>query len=67
MSDQIPVEEPEEDVSVLRRTAVVALVLILIGVTILVVGVMVAFGFAAGLMTLGLLTISGGVLIGITS
>ena len=67
MSDQIPVEEPEEDVSVLRRTAVVALVLILVGVTILVVGVMIAFGFAAGLMILGLLTISGGVLIGITS
>ena len=55
------------DVSVLRRTAVVALVLILVGVTILVVGVMIAFGFAAGLMILGLLTISGGVLIGITS
>ncbi len=67
MSEQ-PIEEvAEENVSVLRRTAFVALVLILTGVTILVLGIMIAFGFAAGLITLGLLAISGGVLLGITS
>jgi hypothetical protein len=67
MSEQ-PIEEvAEENVSVLRRTAFVALVLILTGVTILTVGTMLAFGFAAGLIALGLLTISGGVLLGITS
>lgn len=66
MSDQ-NVVEPAEDVSVLRRTALVALVLILVGVTILTVGIMLAFGVPAGLVVLGALVLGGGVLLGLTS
>jgi hypothetical protein len=49
-----------------KRMAVVALVLILGGVTILTVGITLAFGVPAGLIALGGLLIAGGVLLGLT-
>lgn len=55
------------DTSVLRRMAFVALVLMLLGATMLTVGIMLAFGVPAGLVTLGALVLGGGVILGLTS
>lgn len=63
MSDQIPVPESATDA---KRASVVALLLLLMGVTMLTVGVSLAFGVPAGLITLGGLLIAGGVLLGLT-
>lgn len=66
MSNQqpVPVDEPVFD---LRRIALVALVLIVVGATILTVGISLAFGVPAGLIALGTLALAGGVLLGLMS
>ena len=63
MSDQIPAANTVTDA---KRASVVALLLLLMGVTMLTVGVSLAFGVPAGLITLGGLLIAGGVLLGLT-
>lgn len=55
------------DTSRLRRMALVALLLIVVGATIITVGIMLAFGVPAALVTLGALTLGGGILLGTTS
>lgn len=68
MSDNNPnIENPPSDTSVLRRMALVALVLMFVGATMLTVGIMLAFGVPAGLVALGTLVLGGGILLGITS
>ena len=62
MTEEAPISD-----STLRRTALVAVVLLVVGVTILTVGMSLAFGVPAGLIALGGLLIGGGVLIGITT
>ncbi len=59
-------EEPLPD-STLRRTALVAVVLLTVGVTLFTVGMSLAFGVPAGLIALGTLLIGGGVLFGVTT
>ncbi len=59
-------DEPT-DTSALRRMALVALLLMVLGATILVAGIVLAFGVPIGLMALGALVLGGGILLGITS
>lgn len=61
--DQAPVEYP----STLRRMALVAVLLMIVGATIATVGIMLAFGVPAGLVVLGALVLGGGILLGLTS
>lgn len=61
--DQLPVEYP----STLRRMALVAVLLMIVGATIVTVGIMLAFGVPAGLVVLGALVLGGGILLGLTS
>lgn len=61
--DQLPVEDP----STLRRMALVALLLMIIGATIATVGIMLVFSVPAGLIVMGTLLIGGGILLGLTS
>jgi hypothetical protein len=65
MSEQLPVLE--EDTSTLRRTALVAVVLMIVGATIATVGIMLAFSVPVGLVVLGTLVLGGGILLGLTS
>lgn len=59
--------EPSDDRTVdAKRMAVVALLLMLGGVTILTVGISLAFGVPIALIALGVLLIAGGVLLGLT-
>lgn len=51
----------------LRRIALVALLLISIGATMLTVGISLAFGIPAGLIAFGALATAGGVLLGLMS
>lgn len=68
MSDQDSfIDNQNSDISSLRRMALVALVLMVLGATILTVGIMLAFGVPAGLTTLGALVLIGGVILGLTS
>lgn len=69
MSDQTDIEQPElpSSISVLRRMALVAVLLMLVGVTMLTVGISLAFGVPAGLIALGVVLLVGGVLLGTTS
>lgn len=69
MSDQTGIEQEKlpQPISVLRRMALVALLLMLVGVTMLTVGISLAFGVPAGLMALGVVLLVGGVLLGIAS
>lgn len=60
--EQLPVET-----SSTRRMAIVALILMLAGVTMLTVGVSLAFGLPTGLMVLGTVVFGSGVLLGLTS
>jgi hypothetical protein len=62
MTEQAPLPD-----STLRRTALVAVVLLVVGVTLFSVGMSLAFGVPAGLIALGTLLIGGGVLLGITT
>ena len=66
MSNQQPVPDTEP-VFDLRRIALVAVVLIVVGATILTVGISLAFGVPAGLIALGTLVVAGGVLLGLMS
>ena len=61
--DQLPVEYG----STLRRMALVAVLLMIVGATIATVGIMLAFGVPAGLVVLGALVLGGGILLGLTS
>ena len=63
MSDQIPAANTVTDA---KRASVVALLLLLMGVTMLTVGVSLAFGVPIALIALGALLIAGGVLLGLT-
>jgi hypothetical protein len=68
MSNTDPfIKNQNGDTSALRRMALVALLLMLLGVTILTVGIMLAFGVPIGLVALGAITLGGGILLGITS
>lgn len=68
MSDQIDIEPfKEQPISVLRRMALVAVLLMLVGVTMLTVGMMLAFSVPAGLIVLGVALLVGGVMLGIAS
>lgn len=68
MSDQDSfIDNQNSDISSLRRMALVALLLMVLGATILTVGIMLAFGVPAGLATLGALLLTGGVILGLTS
>ena len=49
-----------------HRVALVSVLLLLLGATILTVGISLAFGVPAGLIGLGGLLIAGGVLLGLT-
>lgn len=51
----------------LRRMALLALLLMIVGATMLTVGIMLAFGVPAGLMALGAIIMGGGVLLGLTT
>jgi hypothetical protein len=66
MSDQTIIEDKIK-ISVLRRMALVALVLMLIGVTMLTAGIVLAFGVPAGLISLGAVLLIGGIVLGTTS
>jgi hypothetical protein len=66
MSDQTIIED-KINISVLRRMALVALVLMLIGVTMLTAGIVLAFGVPAGLISLGAVLLIGGIVLGTTS
>lgn len=59
-------DEPVSD-SPPRRRALVALLLMIAGATIVTVGTSLAFGVPAGLIVLGVMTITGGVLLGLAS
>ena len=61
--DQVPVEYP----SILRRMALVAVLLMVLGATIATVGIMLAFGVPIGLIALGAILLGGGILLGLTS
>lgn len=50
-----------------RRIAVVAVLLMLFGATIITVGISLVFGVPTALIVLGALAIAGGVLLGLTS
>jgi hypothetical protein len=65
MSEQLPVVE--EGTSTLRRMALVAVVLMIVGATIATVGIMLAFSVPVGLVVLGTLVLGGGILLGLTS
>ena len=49
----------------LRRMALVALLLMIVGATMLTVGIMLAFGVPIGLTALGAIILSGGVILGL--
>lgn len=51
----------------LRRMALLALLLMIVGATMLTVGIILAFGVPAGLMALGAIILSAGVLFGLTT
>jgi len=51
----------------LRRIALLALLLMIVGATMLTVGIMLAFGVPAGLVALGAIILGGGVLLGLTT
>lgn len=65
MSDEQVVAN--ESPSNLRRMALLALLLMIVGATMLTVGIMLAFGVPAGLMALGAIILGGGVLLGLTT
>ena len=56
-----------ENSSVLRRMALVAVILMVLGATMLTVGIVLAFGVPIGLISLGVLVLGGGILLGTTS
>lgn len=49
----------------LRRMALVALLLMIVGATMLTMGITLAFGVPIGLTTLGAIILSGGVILGL--
>jgi hypothetical protein len=61
--DVLPPEPPNPS----RRKALVALLLMLVGGTMLTVGASLEFGVPYGLLTLGTLLVASGVLLGLTS
>jgi len=64
MSEITPVPEVTSD---LRRNALVALTLLVVGVTMLTLGIALAFGVPAALIVLGLVVFGGGVVLGLMS
>lgn len=56
-----------ENSSVLRRMALVAVILMVLGATMLTVGIVLAFGVPIGLMALGAIILSGGLILGLTT